>query len=64
MLLCPWDSPGKNSRVGCHALLQGVFLTQGLGPRLFKSPVLASGFFTTSTTWEALYIHIYVYKHL
>ena len=29
-LLCPWDSPGKNTRVGCHALLQGIFLTQGL----------------------------------
>ena len=28
-LLCPWDSPGKNTRVGCHALLQGIFLTQG-----------------------------------
>ena len=23
-LLCPWDSPGKNSGVGCHALLQGI----------------------------------------
>ena len=29
-LLCPWDSPGKNTGVGCHALLQGIFLTQGL----------------------------------
>ena len=28
-LLYPWDSPGKNTRVGCHALLQGIFLTQG-----------------------------------
>ena len=27
-LLCPWNSPGKNS--GCHFLLQGIFLTQGL----------------------------------
>ena len=27
-LLCPWDSPGKNSGVGCHALLQGIILTQ------------------------------------
>ena len=26
---CPWDSPGKNTGVGCHALLQGIFLTQG-----------------------------------
>ena len=28
-LLCPGDSPGKNIGVGCHALLQGIFLTQG-----------------------------------
>ena len=28
------DSPGKNTRVGCHALLQGIFPTQGLNPRL------------------------------
>ena len=29
-----WDSPGKNTGVGCHALLQGIFPTQGLNPRL------------------------------
>ena len=29
-LLCPWDSPGTNTGVGCHFLLQGIFLTQGL----------------------------------
>ena len=28
-LLCPWDSPGKNMGVGCHALLQGIFPAQG-----------------------------------
>ena len=28
-LLCPWNSPGKNIGVGCHSLLQGIFLTQG-----------------------------------
>ena len=27
--LCPWDSPGKNTGVGCHGPLQGIFLTQG-----------------------------------
>ena len=32
--LCPWDSPGKNAEVGCHALLQGIFLTQGLSSSL------------------------------
>ena len=29
-LLCPWDSPGKNTGVGCRFLLQGIFLSQGL----------------------------------
>ena len=29
-----WDSPGKNTGVGCHALLQGIFLTQGSNPGL------------------------------
>ena len=28
-LLCPLDYPGKNTAVGCHALLQGIFLTRG-----------------------------------
>ena len=28
------DSPGKNTGVGCHALLQGIFLTQGWNPCL------------------------------
>ena len=28
-LLCPWESPGKNTGVGCHFLLLGIFLTQG-----------------------------------
>ena len=28
-VICPWDSSGKNTGVGCHALLQGIFLTQG-----------------------------------
>ena len=29
-LLRPWDSPDKNTGVGCHALLWGIFLNQGL----------------------------------
>ena len=28
-LLCPWDFPGKNTRVGCHFLLQGIFPIRG-----------------------------------
>ena len=35
-LLCPWNSPDKNTGVGCHALLQGIFPTQGSNPRLLR----------------------------
>ena len=31
-LLCSWNSPGKNTGVGCHSLLQGIFLTPGIEP--------------------------------
>ena len=30
----PWDSPGKNTGVGCHVLLQGIFPAQGLNCHL------------------------------
>ena len=33
-LFCPWNYPGKNTGVGCHFLLQGIFLTQGSNPCL------------------------------
>ena len=33
-LLCLWDSPGKNTGVGCHFLLQGILLTQESNPGL------------------------------
>ena len=33
-LFCPWSSPGKNTGVGCHFLLQGIFPTQKLNPGL------------------------------
>ena len=32
--LCPWNSPGKNTGVGCHFPLEGIFLTQGSNPCL------------------------------
>ena len=48
-LLCPWDSPGKNTGVGCHFLLQGVFLTQGSNPGL---PHCSKHF----TIWTILHI--------
>ena len=33
-LLCPWDSPGKNTGLGSHSLPQGIFPTHGLNPDL------------------------------
>ena len=31
-LLCPWNFLGKNTGVGCHFLLYGIFPTQGSNP--------------------------------
>ena len=33
-LLRPWDFPGKDTGVGCHSLLQGIFLTEESNPIL------------------------------
>ena len=44
-LLCPGDFSGKNTGVGCHFLLQGIFPTQG--SNLPASPALQVGFFIT-----------------
>ena len=33
-LFCPWDSPGKNTGVDCHFLLQVIIPTQGSNPGL------------------------------
>ena len=35
-LLCSWDFPSKNTSVGCHFLLQGIFLKQGLNLSLLQ----------------------------
>ena len=49
-LLCPWDSPSKNTGVSCHVLLQGIFLTQGWNPHLFFHLHWQAGFFFFFTT--------------
>ena len=47
-LLCLWDSPGKNTGVGCHFQNSpGVLPHPGIEPPTLKSPELAGGFFTT-----------------
>ena len=44
-LLCTCDSPGKNTGVGCHSLLQGLFPTQesNLGVGALQADSLPSG---------------------
>ena len=46
-LLCPRNFPGKNTGVGCHFLLQGIFPTQRSNPHLLSS-AFPSRFFTTA----------------
>ena len=46
VLQAPWDSPGTNTGVGCRALLQGSFLTQGLN--VFPASRAEGGFFLLS----------------
>ena len=41
--------------MGCHFLLQVIFLTLGIKLTSLASPAWAGGFFTASTTWEAVY---------
>ena len=47
-LLCSWDSPGKNTGVGCHFLLQGDLPDPGMEPVSLTSPALAGWFYGTS----------------
>ena len=48
--LCPWDSPGKNTQVGCPP--PGDLPHPGIKVTSFKSPALGGGFFTTGTSWK------------
>ena len=47
-LFCPRNSPGKNTEVGSHSLLQGIFPTQGQT----QVSCIAGGFFTIQATRE------------
>ena len=60
-LLCPWDFTGKNSEVGCHFLLQGIFPTQGLKLCLLCLRI-DRWILYYCTTWEACIIRIDTYK--
>ena len=61
-LLCPWDSPGKNTGVGCHALPPGDLPNPGTELMYLRSPALTGGFFTTNATREAQKYIRYIYS--
>ena len=52
-LLCPSESLGKNTGVGCHAL-PGVLPNPGIKLPSLTSPTWAGRFFTISAIWESL----------
>ena len=57
-LLCLCGFPGKNTGVGCHFLLQGIFPTQGLNLSL----LVASGFFiAVREAPTCMYMHKHIY---
>ena len=57
-LLCLWDFPNKNTRVGSHFLLQGIFLTQGSNPCLCLLHWQADSL-PLSHLGNTIYIYIY-----
>ena len=52
--------PSKNTGVGCHFLLQGIFPTQGSN----SSPVLAGRFFTTEPPGKPFLIIYFIHSHV
>ena len=55
------DFPGKNTGVGCHFLLSGIFLMQGLNPLSPASRALADRLSTTEPPGKA---PIFIFKSL
>ena len=51
---CLWNSPGKNTGMGCHCLFQGIFLTQGLNPCLLLSRWILN-------CWDDIPIHLVIW---
>ena len=60
-LLCPWHSPGKNTRMGSHSLLQGIFPTQGLKSGLLHCRQITYQLsHQGSPTYVCMYMYIYI----
>ena len=57
-LLCPRDPPGKNTRVSCHFLFQGIFPTQGSNPGL---PHCSWTLYCLSHQGSLVYVYVYIH---
>ena len=70
-LLCPWDFPGKDTGVGRHFLLQGIFPTQGLNSGLLHCRQILYWLsnkgspckYNYNYNYTYMYIYIYIYIH-
>ena len=69
-LLCPQNSPGKNTGVGCHSLLQGIFWTQGSNLSLldcmqilYRLSHQESPLFPQMSSNIYFFYHIYPFRH-
>ena len=56
----PWDSPGKNTGVGCYALLQGIFPTQDQT----CISCIAGGVFTAELPRKSQYLLLNLHKSI
>ena len=72
-LLCSRDSPSQNTGMGCHTLLQGIFLTQGSNMSLLhllhsqagSLPLMPPGKpYTHTHTHTYVYIYICMYDNI
>ena len=57
-----WNSPGKNTGVGCHFLLQGIFPTQGSNPGLLHCGQTL--YWLSHQGSHCIYIYIYTHTQL
>ena len=63
-LFCPWDSPGKNTRVDCHALLQGIFPIQGQNPHLLCLLNWQAVCLPLVPPYTGIYTYTYIYMYI
>ena len=61
-LLCPWDSPGKNTGVECSP--PGDLPDPGIKPMSLLSPAFAGVFLTTRATWKAHLVVYFLLMHI